>query len=147
GIPYGIQHRDLLGDRDLVGRPVQQEQIDLIDLQLVEALIDGGGEFRRAVFVDPDLGGQEQLVAARAGLLQGAAERGLVAGDLGGVEMAQTRFESGGSDALNLGIRHPEYAEAEDRNLCAMGLDRLHPALLSAPEMDPMLCSVRWGGR
>ncbi len=61
-----IQHLDLIGDGDLVGRPVQEKQIDLIDLQLVQALIDGSRELIGAVVVDPDLGGQEQVFAARA---------------------------------------------------------------------------------
>src|SRR5690606_9524982 len=112
----GVQPFDLFGDRDLIGRPVQQEEVDLIDLQPVQTLVDRGGEGVGAVVVDPDLGGQEQVVATGSGGLQGATERGFVLIDLGRVEVAETGFERGGNDAFDLRVGHAEDAETNGRN-------------------------------
>jgi hypothetical protein len=61
------QHFDLLRDRHLVARPMQQQEIDAVGLELVETLVDRGGELLVAVIVDPDLRGQEQLVSSCTG--------------------------------------------------------------------------------
>ena len=67
---------------------VNQQQIDVIGLQVLQGLVNGGLGFLVALVGNPHLGGEEQLVPGHAALGNGAAHRALVAVGLGCVDGA-----------------------------------------------------------
>ncbi len=79
--------------RHFGARPVDQQQVDVVHLQPLEALtyplVHGRGRER----VEPDLGGDEQLVARHAGFPDRLPHLGLVAVTDGGVDMAVAVFD------------------------------------------------------
>jgi hypothetical protein len=89
----------------------------------------------RSVFLtgvlDPELGGDEQLLAADAAALDGASDGFLVGVGRGGVDQAVPCGPGIGDDLLGLLGRYAEDAEAEQRHLDAViqrdGLDSVVP--------------------
>jgi acyl dehydratase len=75
---------DELGDlqaalnRDVRARPVQQEQVDVVRAQLAQRVLRRRLQARRLEVVEPDLGGQEDLAAVDAAVLEALADFGLV---------------------------------------------------------------------
>jgi hypothetical protein len=64
-----------------------------VDLQALEAALDRALQVAVGEVVDPDLGGQEDLVARHAGGRQGRADVLLVAIGLGGVDVAVAQLQ------------------------------------------------------
>ena len=71
---------------------MQQQDIDVIDLQVLQALLDGCQELVVCEIVGVDLRRDAQLIAGNTGRLQGLAGFGFVAIHLGGVEGAIADF-------------------------------------------------------
>ncbi|MNS69628.1 hypothetical protein D3C72_1029450 [compost metagenome] len=126
GLPHLVQRSDLFGKRDRVVRPMQQQQVDIIGLQLFQAFIDGGEEGLVLVVLDPDLGGEKHLAACNARSSNGFADLGFVAVDLGGIDMAKTGLQRMRNDAQDIGAGNAEGAEAERRDRSAICGDIKH---------------------
>ncbi len=93
----GVQNADsvLLGEELLVGLgrqegdgPVDQVQVQVLDVELVEGVVERGGDVLGRVGRVPQLGGQEQLRTGHAALLEGGGDLLLVLVNLGEVEVA-----------------------------------------------------------
>ena len=107
-------------------RPVQQQQVDLGDAQLVQALLGGAFEVMWRKVTGPDFCGDEHLVAGNAGGAQRSADLALVLVDLRGVDMAIAEPQRlldqprAGPPAQLPG------AEPDRRDFCVFCFDELH---------------------
>jgi len=64
GLVHFVESADALGHRHVAAaRPVQEKQVDLVGPQLLQAFVDRGEEVAMGIFVDPDLGGEEDIGA------------------------------------------------------------------------------------
>ena len=88
-VPVGLLHRPPGAEHVAVGL-VDQKQVDVVGLQLPEALVDGGGSLFLAVVADPDLRHKEYLLAGNAGLCDGIAHAFLVEVGLGRIDETVT---------------------------------------------------------
>ena len=121
-----VQRADLLGKRHCSVRPMKKQEIDVIGLQLLQAFIDRSDKSVAAIVFDPDFCGQEQIRAGDAGVPDAIADFGLVAVDLGGVDVAIAIAKHMGHHAFGVRPRHAEGAETESGDGCAVGADDLH---------------------
>src|SRR6516165_399857 len=115
------------------GRPVDEEEVDPGELQLLQALIERALEVGGGKLIVKELGGHENMLALQAGGAQPATQSltdlALVAVALGGVDVAITDTERGLDrvDADRVHERHG--AEPDCGNLCAVGFDKIHGML------------------
>ncbi|MCY1243200.1 hypothetical protein D9M72_562050 [compost metagenome] len=118
GLLYLVEGADALGHRHVTAaRPVQEKQVDMVGPQLFQALVDRGEEVAMRIFVDPDLGGEEDVGARHAGIVDGFADLGLVAVDLGRVDMVEAELERFRQHPQHVGAGHAEGTEAERRDV------------------------------
>ena len=80
---------------------VNQQQVDVIGLQVLQGLVNGGLGLLVALVGNPHLGGEEQLVPGHAALDNSAAHRVLVAVGLGRVDGAVSHAD---------GVQHAAFA-------------------------------------
>src|SRR5690606_21778819 len=111
--------------------PVDEVQVDVVEAQLLEALLDGA--IGVAVPVVPQLRGDEQFVARNSGCRDRPPDALLVAVDRRGVDVAVADFESVADDALRLDRVNLEYAETE----LGDGLAVVESHMLHRPSLCP----------
>ena len=99
-------------------RPVDQEQVDVVDAEPFDAPLERPLGFVEAVRLLVELGREEQLLAGHAGGVQAATDALLVAVGEGGVDHAVAGGDRGRHGELRLGARQRPRAEAH-RGLCA----------------------------
>ncbi len=127
-----------LGERHLRVGPMDEQQIDPGQLQLLQAVIERALEIGGRELVLIDLRGHEHVLAPQAGgaqaLMQPLPDLGLVAVALGGVDVAiaEAQCRLHGFDADRVLERHG--AKADGRNSRAIGFDDMH---LRAPSTTP----------
>ena len=102
------------------GRPVDQIEVDLVEAELLEALLERVEGRLGALAVVPELGGDEQLGAVDARGGQRLAHALFVAVNGGGVDVAVTHRERVGHDAGGFVGFNLEHAETELRNRVAV---------------------------
>ena len=104
------------GQVELAGqRLVQDQQVDLLDAELAGALSKACSVGVVAVVADPDLGLDEDLVAAQSGAADRLADLALVAVGGSGVDVAVAGLQRGSDSGDGLLGRGLEDAEPEDR--------------------------------
>ena len=101
-------------------RLVDQVEVDVIEAEPLEGPLEGGPRVGLAGVLDPQLGGDEQLVAGMPLLAHGPADRLLVAVGGGGVDVPVADLERRGDRLLGLLRGDLVDAEAEDRHLDAV---------------------------
>jgi hypothetical protein len=96
---------------------VDQVQVNLVDVEPSQALLGLGLGFGIGA-VGGELGGDEHLIARRAGLAQRASHALLVAVGLGRVDMAISQVEGLAHGVhADRPVGHPQHAEAQDRHV------------------------------
>jgi hypothetical protein len=78
---------------------VDQGQVELLEAQLVQAVLQARDQLVAGQVLGPDLGGDEDVRAPRR-RLQRLADLGLVAVDLGGVDVAVAEFEAVATESM-----------------------------------------------
>jgi hypothetical protein len=71
---------------------VQQQHVDLVELQILQALLDRGEELALVEIEDIDLGGDEQIIARQAGFLERRAGLLFIFVHLRGIERPVAGF-------------------------------------------------------
>jgi hypothetical protein len=109
---------------------MDEEKIDPGELQLFEALIEGGLEIVGGKLITPNLGGHENILALDAGGTQPPTQSfpnlALVAIALGGIDMAITDTKRG-LDRFDADRFHQRHGSEADRgDLCAVSFDEIH---------------------
>ncbi|MCY1440769.1 hypothetical protein D9M71_570540 [compost metagenome] len=95
---------------------MDQQQVDVVAAQFLQAVAQARDQLGGGVVFDPDLGGDEQLAARHAAFGDGLAHFGFVLVDLGGIDDAVADCQ-GGLDRVDDGLAgEAEGAEAEGRN-------------------------------
>jgi hypothetical protein len=105
---------------------VQQQQIDLRETQLCQALLGRSLKIVRRKVRGPNLGGHKHLVAIDAGSAQALADRAFILIDLRGVDMAIAESQRLLDQARAGPPAQLPGAEPDCRNLCAVGFNELH---------------------
>jgi hypothetical protein len=72
---------------------MDQQQIDLVEAEPLQALLMRAADIRPAQIARRDLGGEEDLAARQAAVANRPADLGLVAINLGGIKVTVTKFE------------------------------------------------------
>ena len=96
---------------------MHQQQVDIVGAQFAQAIIDAYCRTLLAGVADPHLGGDEQLVARDAALLDGSAHTLFILIVLGGVDTAVAHLDGFQHAALAFGRGEPEYAKSQHRHL------------------------------
>nr|GFC63293.1 hypothetical protein [Tanacetum cinerariifolium] len=106
------------GPSTLLRRPasLDQRQVNVIGLELGQALLEARDQFVRSEVVGPDLGGDVKLVTRHTALLDGLADFGFVAIDLCGVDDAIAQLQAGADRVDDDLIFEAERAEAKCGN-------------------------------
>ena len=87
-------------------RPVHQQQVDIVDAEVGEALVDRAREIGGAQVFVRDLGAEENVVARHAGRAHAFADAAFAAVFPRGVDVAIAELERGRDDlAANVGCR------------------------------------------
>jgi hypothetical protein len=120
------QRGDGFLQRDAGIGPVDQQQIDAIELEIFQAVMGRAFEVAGAQVARPDLGGDEDLVTFDARRAQALAHRLLVAVHGGSVDVAIAETERLLDRArASLAAQVPG-AEPDQRNAGAVDVNRLH---------------------
>ncbi len=114
------ERRHAFGDRNLPVRPVDQQQVDVVDLQFAEARLDRAREVGRPQVLMRDLRGEENLLARHARGADAVADAALGAVFAGGIDVAVAEPQRDRNE-LRRALAEARRAEAHDRNLGAMG--------------------------
>jgi hypothetical protein len=101
-------------------RPVDEEQVDVVELQLGERPVEGPERVVPAVEAVVELGGHEDLLARDAGVADALADALLVPVHLGGVDVPVTDLQGGLHRLRGLLRLDLVDAEAELRDLHAV---------------------------
>ena len=117
------QRAERFGQRHLRVRPVQQQEIDLGQPQLHQAVLGGAHELARRKMRRPDLGGDEHLVARHAGGAQPLAHLALVVVHLRGVDVAVAEPQRLLDHARAGASAQIPGAETDERDAGAFGFD------------------------
>src|SRR5262245_49361853 len=133
GAPVALglaQNAERFRKRHFRVRPVDEQEIDPGELQLLQALIERALEVGGGKLVVKDLGGDENMLALEAGGAQPATQSltdlALVAVALGGVNVTITDTERG-LDRVDADRVHERHGAEPDRgNPCAVGFDEIH---------------------
>jgi hypothetical protein len=115
--------------RHLGVRPMQQEEIDPLGLEVLEAALGGLDQALVGEIGRPDLGGEENGVAVHPGFADAAADLGLVVVHAGGVDVAVAELKGVGHGPLAVFPLQPPGAEPERRHLFTLRFDVLHALL------------------
>jgi hypothetical protein len=99
---------------------VDQVQVEVVEAKAGQRLLEGSLGAVLAAVLDPQLGGDKQLLARDAAGGDGPADGLLVLVGLGGVEVAVADGEGVGDGLLGLVGRDLEDAEPEDWHLDAI---------------------------
>jgi hypothetical protein len=117
---------------------VDQVQVEIIEAKALERLLEGSLGAVLAAVLDPQLGGDKQLVPSDAADGDGPADGRFVPVRLGGVEVAVADGEGVGDRLLGLIGRDLEDAEPQDRHLDAVVQDDM-AALVGHGGCPPIL--------
>ena len=109
---------------------MDHQEIDPRQVEALQAFVDRTLEIAGRQPAEPDLGGQEDLIARQAGSAQAGTDLALVAVHLRRIEVAIAEMQRGFDqfDAQILLERHG--AEADGGNTCPMTFNHTHPQLL-----------------
>jgi hypothetical protein len=99
------QRRHGLGERDLRVRPMHHEQIDLVDAEILQALVDRARKVIGAQIFVRHLGGEENLVARHPRCADPFADAAFGAVFPRGVDVAISELERGGDDLAAIAQR------------------------------------------
>src|SRR5215813_4505230 len=136
-LPLGrAQGADTVGERDLRVVPVDQQQVNPGQPELLQALRHRAFEIAGRKLVPIDLGGDEYVLALEAGrsqsLMQPVANPLLVAVALGGVEMPVTKTHRGLDGVYARLLLECHGAKPDRRNAGSIHFDDIHCRVLLA---------------
>jgi hypothetical protein len=115
GFDRGIQSLDLLGERNRFARSMQEQEIDVIGSEFLEALIDGARESLLRIIGDPDLGREEKLFTRESGCGDVFADLGFIAVDLRGIDVTEAGLEGRRDGAQDVRSRHTVGSKPQSR--------------------------------
>ncbi len=121
-----IQRPDAGLERHRRVRPVDEQEVDLIEPERVQALLRGTAKIRRADVGPPHLGRHEDRIAGHAGGAQALADFPFVGIHGRGIEMAIAGFERCADETDALFALEGPGAEPDGGDLGAICFDDLH---------------------
>ena len=100
---------------------MNEQQVDVVGLHFAQALVDATCGFFLAGVSNPHLGGEEQLVACNAALLDGFAHAFLVIISLSRIDQPVTDAQCIGHAALAFLRAHQENTVTQQRHFHSIG--------------------------
>src|SRR5690348_7126782 len=125
---------------------MDQQQIDIIAAEALEALLDVAADLRRTQLAHRHFGGDEEVGARYAGIADRGAHVALVAVKLGGVDVAVADGERRAHGVVARSAGERPGAEAECRQMRALGRNKLHTSFPSQPGTRRLACASQAKG-
>src|SRR5690348_4896046 len=133
--------------RFAAARPMDQQKVDVVAAETLEALLDVAADLRRAQLAHRHLRGDEDFGALHAGIVDRRADLGFVVVKLGGVDVAIADGERGAYGVVTAAAGKRPGADAECRQLRALGRNKLHTSFPSQGDGRRLACTSQAKGK
>jgi hypothetical protein len=128
GLAQSGHRLERLGQGHGAARPMDQQQVEMIEAQLLEAVLGAARDVLRREMVARQFCRDPQLATGDSGLRDALADLGLVAIELRGIDVAITHGDRVAHRAGAIGTVQRPGAEAQRRHARVFYLDEFHVA-------------------